>query len=76
MQLPNPTRSEISSLVGNNAPCTRSVRLPAALRLRVERELNPRWQVFGEHRWEHSRSNEAGFSYRANTVLAGVQRTF
>ena len=44
--------------------------------LRLERQLNPRWQIFAEHRWERSRSNEIGFSYRANTVLAGVQRTF
>ena len=44
--------------------------------LRVERELDSRWAVFGEHRWERSRSNEIEFSYRANTVLAGVQRSF
>lgn len=44
--------------------------------LRVERELNDRWALFGEYRWERSRSNEPGFSYRVNTMLAGVQRTF
>ena len=44
--------------------------------LRAERELDPRWTVFAEHRWERSRSNEDEFSYRANTVLAGVQRAF
>ena len=44
--------------------------------LRAERELNAQWTVFGEHRWERSRSNEVEFSYRANTVLAGVQRSF
>ncbi|MGH7946854.1 MAG: hypothetical protein ACREH8_23615 [Opitutaceae bacterium] len=44
--------------------------------LRAERELDDRWTVFGEHRWERSRSNELEFNYRANTVLAGVQRNF
>lgn len=44
--------------------------------LRVERELDSAWTVFAEHRWERSRSNELEFSYRANTVLAGVQRSF
>lgn len=44
--------------------------------LRVEREVNARWTVFAEHRWERSRSNELEFSYRAHTVLAGVQRNF
>lgn len=44
--------------------------------LRVERDLNTRWTLFGEHRWERSRSNESEFSYRANTVLAGIQRSF
>ena len=44
--------------------------------LRFERDLNERWMVFGQHRWERSRSNEVEFSYRANTVLAGVQRSF
>ena len=44
--------------------------------LRVERELNGAWTVFGEYRWERNRSNETGFNYRANTVLAGVQRNF
>lgn len=44
--------------------------------VRVERDLNSKWAVFGEHRWERSRSNELEFSYRANTVLAGVQRSF
>lgn len=44
--------------------------------LRGERELNPRWTIFAEHRWERSRSNELEFSYRANTVLAGVQVSF
>jgi hypothetical protein len=44
--------------------------------LRVERELNPRWTAFFEHRWERSRSNETEFNYRANTALAGVQRSF
>jgi hypothetical protein len=44
--------------------------------LRVERELSARWTVFAEDHWERSRSNETGFSYRANTVLAGVQRSF
>jgi hypothetical protein len=43
---------------------------------RAEREVNERWTLFGEHRWERSRSNEIEFSYRANTVLAGLQRSF
>lgn len=42
----------------------------------VERELNAVWSVFAQQRWERSRSNEIGFSYRANTVLAGIQRVF
>ena len=46
------------------------------LRLRAERDLANGWAVFAEHHWERSRSNEAGFSYRANTALAGVQRSF
>jgi hypothetical protein len=44
--------------------------------LRAERELVARWMLFGEHRWERSRSNEIEFRYKANTVLAGVQRSF
>jgi hypothetical protein len=44
--------------------------------LRLEREIDSRWMIFGEHRWERSRSNEVDFRYRANTVLAGVQRSF
>jgi hypothetical protein len=44
--------------------------------LRTERELDDRWTVFAEHRWERSRSNELEFRYRANTVLAGVERNF
>lgn len=43
---------------------------------RIERELRANWTAFLEHRWERSRSNEPGFSYRANTTLAGVQRSF
>jgi hypothetical protein len=44
--------------------------------LRTERELNSSWMIFGEHRWERSRSNEIEFRFKANTVLAGVQRSF
>ena len=44
--------------------------------LRVERELTSAWTVFAEHRWERNRSNESEFDYRANTVLAGLQRSF
>lgn len=44
--------------------------------LRGQRELDSSWTVFGEYRWERSRSNEIEFSYRANTALAGVQRSF
>jgi hypothetical protein len=43
---------------------------------RVERAITPLWTVFAEHHWERNRSNEAEFSYRATSVLAGVQRTF
>ena len=43
------------------------------IRYRSDRSF---WTVFGEHRWERSRSNELDFRYRANTVLAGVQRSF
>lgn len=46
------------------------------LALRVQREMNDNWIWFVEHRWERSRSNEVEFSYRANTALGGVQRTF
>ena len=46
------------------------------VRLRGERDLKNAWTLFAEHRWERSRSNEPGFSYRANTALAGVQRGF
>jgi hypothetical protein len=55
-------------------PARRSDSLEATSR--VERECNPRWTVFAEHHWERTTSNEAGFTYRANTVLAGVQRMF
>jgi hypothetical protein len=44
--------------------------------MRVERELGPQWTIFVEHHWERSRSNLMEFSYRANTALAGVQRSF
>jgi hypothetical protein len=44
--------------------------------LRVERELDARWTLFFEHHWERSRSNLTEFNYRANTALAGVQRSF
>ena len=44
--------------------------------LRVVRTLTPAWGVFGHYRWERCQSNEPGFSYRSNNVLAGVQRTF
>lgn len=47
-----------------------------AATLRVERLLDHRWTLFAENHWERSRSNEREFSYRANTVLAGVQREF
>jgi hypothetical protein len=42
----------------------------------VDREITDAWTLFAQHRWERNRANESGFSYRANTVLAGVQRTF
>jgi len=44
--------------------------------LRLQRELTGGWAVFLEHHWERSRSNLVEFSYRANTVLAGVQRSY
>jgi hypothetical protein len=44
------------------------------LSFRAERDLDEYWTIFGEYRWERSRSNEREYSYRANTVLAGVQR--
>ncbi len=44
--------------------------------LRLERDVSAKWMAFAEHRWERSRSNEIEFSYRANTVLAGLQRSF
>jgi hypothetical protein len=43
---------------------------------RVARDFGRSRQVFLEHRWERSRSNEEQFSYRANTMLAGVQLGF
>lgn len=43
-------------------------------RVRGQRRLGTVWAVFAEHRWERNRSNEYGFSYRANTILAGLQR--
>lgn len=44
--------------------------------VRAEWEMDARWMLFGEHRWERARSNETEFGYKANTVLAGVQRSF
>ena len=44
--------------------------------LRVERRLGSAWLGFAEHRWERSRSNEADFSYQANSVTVGIQREF
>jgi hypothetical protein len=43
---------------------------------RIERTFAPLWSWFGEEHWERSRGNEREFTYRANTVLAGVQRSF
>jgi hypothetical protein len=43
-------------------------------RVRVERQTAGGWTLFAENRWERNRSNEFSFSYRANTVLAGIQR--
>lgn len=43
---------------------------------RIERTIGEAWTLFAEHAWERQRSNEAEFNYRANTVLAGVQRAF
>ncbi len=43
-------------------------------KVRIERETAGGWILFAEHRWERNRSNEYGFSYRANTALAGIQR--
>jgi hypothetical protein len=44
--------------------------------LRAEREWRVLWTFFAEYQWERNRSNELEFSYRANTVLFGVQRSF
>jgi hypothetical protein len=44
--------------------------------LRFERKLTDGWTLFAEHRWERNRSNENEFSYRANTVLVGIQRDY
>lgn len=44
--------------------------------LRLERTLGPKWLTFAEHRWQRSRSNQPGLGYRANTLLAGVRRSF
>jgi hypothetical protein len=43
---------------------------------RLARDLGRNRQAFLEHRWERTRSNEEQFSYRANTMLAGVQIGF
>lgn len=43
---------------------------------RLERDLDARWTAFAEYRWERNRSNEAEYNYRANTILAGLQRAF
>lgn len=52
------------------------------LSARLERDLNATWTAFIENRWERNRSNVTDdaathpFSYRANTALLGLQRTF
>jgi len=43
---------------------------------RLARDWGRNRQLFTEYRWERSRSNEEQFSYRANTMLAGVQLGF
>ncbi len=49
---------------------------------RVERDLTGKWAVFAENRWERNRSNlddpSLGyrFSYRTDTMLVGIQRSF
>lgn len=49
---------------------------------RIERDLNKRWMIFAENRWERNRSNlddpSLGyrFSYRTDTALIGLQRSF
>ena len=48
---------------------------------RIERDLVGKWTVFAENRWERNRSNINDdplfrFSYRTNTSLVGVQRSF
>jgi len=44
--------------------------------MRIERVISATWIVFADQHWERSRSNQIDFNYRANTVLAGVQRAF
>lgn len=49
---------------------------------RIERDLNKKWTLFAENRWERNRSNlddpSLGyrFSYRTDTALVGLQRSF
>lgn len=48
---------------------------------RIERDLVGKWTVFAENRWERNRSNITEdplfrFSYRTNTSLVGLQRSF
>jgi hypothetical protein len=44
--------------------------------LRVEHRWRAELTLFAEHRWERNRSNQPEFNYRANTVLAGLERAF
>ena len=44
--------------------------------IRAERSLRERWTLFGEGRWERSRSNEDNASYTMKALLAGVAFTF
>ena len=39
----------------------------------IERELSPRWSVFGKFSWERTRSNDLPASYRVNEGLLGCR---
>ena len=48
---------------------------------RIEHDLSDKWMVFAQERWERNRSNINDdplfrFSYRTNTALIGIQRSF
>jgi hypothetical protein len=60
--------------VGIAPPARREDNFETAVR--AEHRVGKVYTVFAEHRWERNRSNQSEFSYRCNTVLAGLERTF